>query len=200
MYDSAYCTVVVYYDLKTPFSPFWTRVCGCWRWVLNFRAILWFMRAKRYTYLAGVTLCTVLKSISQGATGSCVNPEKHFADAPRTGGTDRGRWNCMTLDMAVLQWEGSLNQANSCGNDDEHIAKLERRRIGSRQLRQRSNCIPDYKTLQSQSNWTLDVTHTLQHSVPDIRALQLDAAQLLNDPDGDKASLFWFLETFSSTL
>jgi hypothetical protein len=48
----------------------------------------------------------------------------------------------------------------------------------------------------SQSNWTLDATHTLQHSVPDIRALEPDADQLLNDPDGDKASLFWFTKCF----
>ena len=47
----------------------------------------------------------------------------------------------------------------------------------------------------SRSTWSLDLLGDT--IVPDIRTLKPDASRLLNDPDGDKASLYWYVRTKS---
>jgi len=46
-----------------------------------------------------------------------------------------------------------------------------------------------------QSEWALDMCHTLDNDISDIRSLQPDATKLVNDNDGDKCSLYWYVRS-----
>jgi hypothetical protein len=71
-------------------------------------------------------------------------------------------------------------------------------RIGNEEVTSLQNEIKTLLDTECRSKWALDAPHTFGERIPDIRALKPDAAKLLNDKDGDKASLYWYTKCVSA--